>query len=72
MGGRQIEHSYSKVGQSVGSVKTVCKRVIQLFLFLCYKVFAFLTSVSSSSHPVSVGGSLCVCVCLFVLLNSHS
>lgn len=24
MGGRQIEHSYSKVGQSVGSMKSAC------------------------------------------------
>lgn len=73
MGGRQIEHSYSKVGQSVGSMKSacvcvfVCKRVIQLFLFPCYKMFAFNTSSSSSSsHPESVGGFFFVCVCVYL------
>lgn len=56
MGGRQIEHSYSKLGQSVGSAQAacVCKHVLQLFLFPCYKMFAFLTLFSS--RPKSVGG----------------
>ena len=43
MGGRQIEHSSSKLGQSVGSVESPClcvKPVKQLFLFPCYNMFA--------------------------------
>lgn len=76
MGGRQIEHSYSKVGQSVGSgVQSlcvhVCKRAIRLFLLPCYKMFAF---HHFFFFPVqgSVGGfifvcmSVCVCVCVYL------
>lgn len=66
VGGRQIEHSYSKLGQSVGSAQAacVCKHVLQLFLFPCYKMFAFLTLFSS--RPKSVGEWYFKRVCLFV------
>ena len=77
MGGCQIEHSYSKVGQYVGSIKSVCvcvcvfvcKRVMQLFLFPCYKMFAFHTY---SSHPESVGEFLFVCVCVYLCYQIHT
>lgn len=48
MGGRQIEHSSSKLGQSVGSMESPClcaKPVKQLFLFPCLHWPLFFFSV---------------------------
>lgn len=83
MGGRQIEHSSSKLGQSVGSMESPClcaKPVKQLFLFPRYNVFALASLLLLRLHllplllpcPESVG-VIILCVCqLCVLLNSHS
>ena len=42
---------------------------MQLFLFPCYKMFAFHTY---SSHPESVGEFLFVCVCVYLCYQIHT
>lgn len=59
--GRQIERSNAKVGQSVGSMSSVCLCVIQPLLLPRYKMFAFLNSLFLPVEK-SVGGLFFVCV----------
>ena len=82
MGGRQIEHSSSKLGQSVGSVESPClcvKPVKQLFLFPRYNVSALasllllrLLLLPLLPCPECVGVIVLRVCPLCVLLNSHS